>query len=391
MATTKGSAPWPMVKLGDICTITIGKTPARKNESYWGEGFPWLSIKDMNQGRYLSETSEKITQAAVNETNPRLCESGTVVFSFKLSIGKVGITTVPMYTNEAIAAFVPKERADLDRNFLYHALRWTGRNAGGADAVMGKTLNKKTLSGLEIPLPPLDEQRRIAEILDRSEKNVSRSQTLSRLYSDLASEMVRGFEDRAKHLVFLHELGEFRGGMTPSKAVKKYWNGGINWFTTKDLSGKMNLSESLVRISSWAIEETSLKQLSSRAIAFSLRGMSLVHRVPMGIIPEGSAINQDLKAFIPHRDDLTEVLYWQIKLKEPLLLSKVSSSAHGTRKLDFEHLQSFKIPAIQDHDLEDLLTRLRNIADLVSIDLRRLEVAQELHKSLSTRAFQGEL
>ncbi|WP_257161622.1 restriction endonuclease subunit S [Corynebacterium cystitidis] len=390
MATTKGPAPWPMIKLGDLLE--------KVRSSRAGDGtYPILSMT-RHDGLVLQEQRFKKRIAGSDLSGYKVIRRGELVVGFPIDEGVLDFQQIvdEGIVSPAYGVWGVKDGTRVSLDYLGRFLKSPQAIQFYKVRLQGTTARRRSLTDdafldLPVPLPPLDEQRRIADILDRSEKNVSRSQTLRRLYSDLASEVVRGFEDRAKHLVSLHELGEFRGGMTPSKAVKKYWNGGINWFTTKDLSGKMNLSESLVRISSSAIEETSLKQLSSRAIAFSLRGMSLVHRVPMGIIPEGSAINQDLKAFIPHRNELMEVLYWQIKLKEPLLLSKVSSSAHGTRKLDFEHLQSFKIPAIQDHDLEDLLTRLRNIADLVSLDLRRLEVAQELHKSLSTRAFQGEL
>lgn len=161
---------WPMVRLGDVCEISIGKTPARKNPEYWGEGYPWLSIRDMNQGRSLSDTAEQITDLAVRETSPRLCEPGTVLFSFKLSIGKVGIAQIPLYTNEAIAAFVPLEPETLLNEYLFHALQYFGANLEGQRAVMGKTLNKASLSRITIPLPPLDEQRRIAAILDEVQR-----------------------------------------------------------------------------------------------------------------------------------------------------------------------------------------------------------------------------
>ena len=89
---------WLMVKLGEVCRISIGKTPARKEPRYWGDGLPWLSIKDMNQGPLLNTTSETITNTALSELNISPYPAGTVLFSFKLSIGKVGITTKPMVT-----------------------------------------------------------------------------------------------------------------------------------------------------------------------------------------------------------------------------------------------------------------------------------------------------
>ena len=79
---------WPMVKLGEVCSISIGKTPARKEPRYWGEGLPWLSIKDMNQGSLILKTTESISQIALDELKITPYSVGTVLFSFKLSIGK---------------------------------------------------------------------------------------------------------------------------------------------------------------------------------------------------------------------------------------------------------------------------------------------------------------
>lgn len=160
---------WPMVDLGEICEINVGKTPSRYNESYWGEGAPWLSIKDMNQGMEISETAEQITQLAIDETKIRIAKKGTVLFSFKLSIGKIGVAQRDIYTNEAIAALPIKDTDKLCNEYLVYALSRWERGIKTHRAVMGATLNKKKLAELKIPLPSLAEQKRIAAILDKAD------------------------------------------------------------------------------------------------------------------------------------------------------------------------------------------------------------------------------
>jgi type I restriction enzyme S subunit len=134
---------------------------------YWGEGYPWLSIADMNQGRALRHTKEQITSLAVKNVMGTPVPVGTVLLSFKLSIGKVGISEIPLYTNEAIAALPIRDANRLDAQFLYWALCTIDLMRGTDRAVMGQTLNKKKLASIAIPIPPLDEQRRIAQILDK--------------------------------------------------------------------------------------------------------------------------------------------------------------------------------------------------------------------------------
>ena len=158
-----------MLALGEVCDVIIGRTPDRSRRDFWGQGFPWLSIADMSQGNVITETKEQITDSAVASAKPRLIQPGTVLLSFKLSIGKVGIANVPLYTNEAIAALPIKAGAGLDPQYLAWALRSADLAAGGDRAAMGRTLNKAKLLDLRIPLPPLGEQRRIAGILDAAD------------------------------------------------------------------------------------------------------------------------------------------------------------------------------------------------------------------------------
>ena len=151
---------WTKSRLDEICEISIGRTPARDNKRYWGSDFPWLSISDMNQGRTITSTKEFITKTAAKECNCRIVKPGTLLLSFKLSIGKVGINQIPLYTNEAIAA-LPLKRPDLvNGTFLYWALRYVDLEKDTDKAAKGKTLNKAKLKEVIIPLPSLPEQRR---------------------------------------------------------------------------------------------------------------------------------------------------------------------------------------------------------------------------------------
>jgi len=179
---------WPTKALADLCEITIGKTPPRNVPRYWGDGYAWLSIADMGQGRVLQHTKETITPTAVDEgVSGRLVPPGTVLLSFKLSIGKLGIAAVPLYTNEAIAALAIRDVGKLSPEYLLRALAAADLQAGTDRAVMGRTLNKAKLQRLRIPLPALPEQRRIAAILDTADAvRCKRQQTL-----DLADQFLR--------------------------------------------------------------------------------------------------------------------------------------------------------------------------------------------------------
>ena len=158
-----------LVKLDDLCEINIGRTPSRNVRDNWGVGEPWLSIADMNQGRNIYRTKEQITAIGIRDANMRLVPKGTVLLSFKLSIGKVSIAQVPLYTNEAIAALPIKQPEYLSTEYLYWCLRGIDLTLGQDRAAMGLTLNKAKLQQIQIPLPPMHVQRRIAAILDQAD------------------------------------------------------------------------------------------------------------------------------------------------------------------------------------------------------------------------------
>lgn len=173
---------WPSVALGDLCEIRIGRTPSRSRADFWGDGYPWLSIADMNQGRSLFRTKESITPLAVREAGCKAVESGTVLLSFKLSIGKVGIAKRPLFTNEAIAGLPISRPGVVTPDYLYWALRTMDVSVGFNRAAMGATLNKAALQRLQVPLAPLSQQQRIADVLDRADAlRTTRGTALARI------------------------------------------------------------------------------------------------------------------------------------------------------------------------------------------------------------------
>lgn len=164
---------WREAKLGDLCRIEIGGTPSRDQPKFWSNkdlGHPWVSIADLRTAN-VERTKEFISDLGVANSNVKLVPQGTVMMSFKLTIGRTAIAGRDLYTNEAIAAFFPN--SDLENEFLFYALPHA---AGGADtdqAIKGATLNKSKLRDLSVRLPPLDEQRRIAEVLRSVDEAIS--------------------------------------------------------------------------------------------------------------------------------------------------------------------------------------------------------------------------
>ena len=155
---------WEWVRLGDLVLTSTGKTPARGDSKYWDKNkYPWVSISDMRQGEYVNNTKEFISQVAADECfHGDISKKGTLIMSFKLTVGRTSILGIDAYHNEAIISI--KTIADKNNNtrdYLSYILPIIANWGESKDAIKGKTLNSKSIYNLFIPLPPLAEQKRI--------------------------------------------------------------------------------------------------------------------------------------------------------------------------------------------------------------------------------------
>jgi len=165
--TPKG---WRVFPLGEVCDLMIGRTPSRKRNDYWRPGvFPWATIRDMSSS-VVTETRERITELAVEETKIPLVAKGTVLLSFKLSLGKVALTGTDLYTNEAIMAVTPKNDRLIQNDYLFFAIRSLDIKSQSQEAVKGRTVNKEILQRMPILVPSLPVQERIVQILQKSDE-----------------------------------------------------------------------------------------------------------------------------------------------------------------------------------------------------------------------------
>lgn len=187
-----------MARLDEIFDLQMGKTPSRNNADYWTDGqYDWVSIADLGSyQKYVEDTKERISALAVQESGIKSVPANTVIMSFKLSLGKTAITQEPVYTNEAIMAFIPTEKYAVLPDYFYYLFSAKDWTKGTNRAVMGTTLNKATLGAVSITVPPIDEQRKIAAILDKvSDLIAKRHQQLDKLDEMVKARLVEMFGD----------------------------------------------------------------------------------------------------------------------------------------------------------------------------------------------------
>ena len=184
---------WRWFSLGEKFSIAIGGTPSRNIDQYWDYNKVtqnrWVSIKDLDS-RYITDTKEYISDKGVSKSNVKLVPSGTVMMSFKLTVGRVAFAGANLYTNEAIAAFLPTNDNDVSVNFLYQGLQHWNLLEYSDQAVKGITLNKEKIYNIQGLFPPLPEQNKIATILTSVDDVIEKTEAQINKLQDLKKGMM---------------------------------------------------------------------------------------------------------------------------------------------------------------------------------------------------------
>ena len=179
-------------ELGDVCNFDIGGTPSRsKNEYYENGNNLWVSVRELNGG-YIYDTKEKLTDLGVKNSSVKLFAKDTILFSFKLSIGKTAIVGNPLYTNEAIAGILSKNNNLLNNKYLYFYLTITDFSKQGAGILGNGSLNKKSLAEIKIPIPSIEKQQTIVAYCDANNNLIKQLENEIEQNKNLAQQFIKG-------------------------------------------------------------------------------------------------------------------------------------------------------------------------------------------------------
>jgi len=159
---------WPTKKLGEVCEVVGGGTPSTGIKTYWDGDIVWVTPKDMGQllSGEIGDTTKKITQQGVDNSSAKLLPAGSVILSSRAPIGYLAINTVPMATNQGCRSFVCGDQ--IFNKYLYYFLiksRDYLQTLGSGSTFL--EVPGSRLKEIEIPLPPIEEQRRIVKKLEK--------------------------------------------------------------------------------------------------------------------------------------------------------------------------------------------------------------------------------
>jgi len=175
---------WPMISLGELVDIKGGGTPDKSNSEYWNGEIPWASVKDFKKNT-IDSTLDSITPLGVKNSATSVIPAGNIIIPTRMALGKVAINTIDLAINQDLKALFIKDNNVVDRGYLFRWLESQSsliESEGKGATVKGITL--PFLQGLKVPIPPLNEQKRIAVILDKAENILQKREKTIKLADD---------------------------------------------------------------------------------------------------------------------------------------------------------------------------------------------------------------
>lgn len=388
---------WPSVTLNDLFEIARGGSP-RPIDAYVTDdpgGINWIMIGDASEGsKYITRTKKRIRKEGVQRS--RMVYPGDFLLTNSMSFGKPYILQTKGCIHDGWLV-LKKRKDNVDADFFYHLLGSTAvysefkRLAAGATV---KNLNIDLVKAVKIPLPPLDEQRRITAILDKADllrqKRRLALQKLDLLTNSIFFEFFGRPASNPRRLktVRLGEIAQFVGGGTPSRDVPAYFQGNICWATSKDMKGEI-LEGTEEHITTEAIKHSATKLVEPGAVLVVVKSKILMHRLPVLINKVPTCFGQDLKAIVLQNGLSARYLARHMRVDQHRLLDRARGI--NTEGLTLDHLREYEVleptgAEVRTYDLIEGRIESERNSQMVG-----LELLERQFSALEHRAFRGEL
>ena len=388
---------FPKMKLGECAEIHSGSTPRTNNPDFWDGDITWVTPKDLSKlkSKFISKTESKITQLGFDSCSTKLLPENSVLFSSRAPIGHVAINTIPMCTNQGFKSFVPK--ADLlDSQYLYYWLKANKEYLQdlGVGATF-KEISKTVIANVEIPLPPLAEQRRIASILDQADElRQKRQQAIEKLDQLLQATFIDMFGNPISNPKGWEVgcIGDMLESVKYGSSDKATLEGEIPILRMNNLtySGEMDLRDLKYITKVQADEKYLVKEgdiLFNRTNSKELVGKTAVYVGPEPMAYAGYLVRGRTKEnFAPE--------YISAFLNSPWGKEKLQSmckSIVGMANINAKEFQSIVLPIPPENEQMHFKARVLAIREKKQLLVNQLNVFETLFKSLQNQAFNGTL
>lgn len=368
---------WKKTSLIDIVELIGGGTPKTSKSEYWGGNINWLSVKDFNdENRYVYSTEKSITEEGLNNSSTKLLKKDDIIISARGTVGELAMIPFPMAFNQSCYGIRAKE--DIDSIFLYYLIKNSVRKLKVmTHGSVFDTITKDTFANIEVDIPDIETQHRIAKMLtdidDKVENNQRINNNLEQQTQAYFDELFVVNADPNWPECTLADIGSVVAGGTPSKSKLEYYaDQGIAWITPKDLSGDKSkfISHGENDISELGFSKSSATKMPAGTILFS-------SRAPIGYIAIAQnevTTNQGFKSVIPNKNIGTAYVYFLLKN----LLPTIEGMASGSTFKEISGAAMKSVPTVMpDADIIQLFS------DFCEPVFKEQEVLEAENKHLS--------
>ncbi|PKY10549.1 hypothetical protein B1757_08165 [Acidithiobacillus marinus] len=387
------------VKLSDVCDISSGGTPSRNNPEFFKGDIPWAKISDIEAAYngFIYTTDECITADGLKNIRGKLFPKGTLLFAMYGSIGKVAFAGTELSANQAILGIRPKVDAQIDLKYLkcwFESNKQRLINQGQGVAL--KNLSATIVRNLEIELPPLDDQKRIAHLLGKVEGLIARrKQHLQQLDDLLKSVFLEMFGDHTAMKQQQHFLlGDFIDFLTSgSRGWAKYYSdtGDIFLRINNVKDGRLKLDD-VVYVNAPASAEANRTRVRSGDLLLSITAdLGRTAVIPKEL--DGSYINQHL-ALIRIKEEAgfnPIFLAWYFSLPYGKSFIQKKNREGVKAGLNFDDIRSFQVVKPSIAHQNQFAAIIKKVDALKSRYQQSLTDLESLYGALSQKAFKGEL
>ena len=415
---------WINANLGDICDISIGRTPPRKERIWFSksEGIPWISIADMgNANKYITKTKEYLTKEAVSKFNVPIIKKNTVILSFKMTVGRVAITDKEMLSNEAIAHM---NNCKINTEFLYYYLKnFNYSSLSSTSSIVKSAVNTKILKNIPVVYPEnKNDQEKISRFLSLLDEKIEINKKVNKTLEEIAKTLFKSWfidfdpvraraEKRptglSKEISDLFpdsfedsELGEIPKGWkvekigtyfdvllggTPSRKKEEYWNGDIPWINSGEINNFRVISHSEL-ITKSGFENSSTKLMPKRSTLIAITGATL-GQVSLNEIEV--CANQSVIGISPATSIFPEYVYLWIKFTIKKLISSQTGGAQ--QHINTGNVKDHLIMIPDENITNYFITFFESIFDKISTNLFENQTLMSLRDTLLPKLISGEL
>lgn len=402
---------WAIKRLDEVTTVQGGSTPSTDEEEYWGGEIHWATPTDLTElrGNTISDTADLITEAGLESSSTHVLPPYSVLLTSRAGIGKCAVNTVPMATNQGFQSLIPGE--ELNTWYLYYVITEMAPylESIGSGSTFSE-ISKREVQRIEIPVPSMEEQLRIASVLRNTEKTAEiATQTIDRLARldqglqqvlfrhgpgehDLKETETMGEIPSHWDVVPLKDVAEITMGTSPKSEYYNTQGEGLPFFQANNEFGHRNPTHDR-----WC--SNPVKKATSGDVLMTIRG-TYVGQVNMANLR--CCIGRGLAGITPKKVN-GEYLYHHLRFRENYVKSiatgstfdSVSSTEIKTLPVAIppedeqqqiaDGLKAVQKLYIREHDNRDKITTLRNsqrrqlISGSDRLSKEEIDIIDEVH------------